>query len=293
MERVEFDADGIQLVGDLHAPSANGRMPGLVLTGPFTGVRDQVSGLYAKRLAAAGYVALAFDHRNFGDSRGQPRRHEDPQGKLADLRAAVSLLRRRPDVDPERIGTVGICLGGGYALKFAAFDPRVKAFACVAGGYNSPYAMRSGMGADGYRQALASLTGVAEVHDRGEVHYLPAVAAEGEAAMAGPEPFAYYGTSRGASSLCENSVTRASIRELLTVDNMMGADFLAPTPGLIVHGVEDAYCSPEGARQAYDRMGEPKHIVWLDAHQHIDLYDTEPFVTQAVDAITAFLAEYL
>jgi uncharacterized protein len=119
------------------------------------------------------------------------------------------------------------------------------------------------------------------------------VAAEGEAAMAGPEPFAYYGTSRGASARWENSVTRASIRELLTVDNMMGADFLSPTPGLIVHGVEDAYCSPEGARQAYGRMGEPKHIVWLDAHQHIDLYDTEPFVTQAVDAMTAFLAKYL
>jgi fermentation-respiration switch protein FrsA (DUF1100 family) len=294
MERVEFGVDGIRLVGDLHTPSASGRMPGLVLTGPFTGVRDQVSGLYAERLAAAGYVALAFDHRNFGESGGQPRRHEDPQGKLADLRAAVSMLRSRNEVDPERIGTVGICLGGGYALKFAAFDPRVKAFAGVAGGYNSPHAMRSGMGADGYRQALASLTGVAEVHDHGEdVQYLPAVAAEGEAAMAGPEPFVYYGTRRGASKLWENSVTRTSIRELLTVDNMIGADFLSPTPGLIVHGVEDAYCSPEGALQAYERMGEPKHIVWLDAHQHIDLYDTEPFVTQAVDAITAFLAEHL
>ena len=110
MERVEFDADGIRLVGDLHAPSASGRMPGLVLTGPFTGVRDQVSGLYAERLAAAGYVALAFDHRNFGESGGEPRRHEDPQGKLSDLRAAVSLLRSRPEVDSERIGTVGICL---------------------------------------------------------------------------------------------------------------------------------------------------------------------------------------
>jgi uncharacterized protein len=88
-------------------------------------------------------------------------------------------------------------------------------------------------------------------------------------------------------------VTRASVRELLTVDNMCGADFLAPTPGLIVHGVQDAYCSPEGAREAYERMGEPKRIVWLDARLHIDLYDTEPYVTQAVEAVTAFLAEHL
>ena len=294
MERVEFGADGITLVGDLRAPSASGRAPGLVFTGPFTGVRDQVTGLYAERLAAAGFATLAFDHRNFGESGGRPRCHEDPQGKLADLRAAVSFLRERPEADPERIGAVGICLGGGYALKFAAFDPRVKAFAGIAGAYNTPYAMRSGMGRDGYRQVLASLTATAEEQDRGrQVQYLPAVAADGEAAMPGEEPFAYYGTSRGASAYWENSVTRASVRELLTVDNMAGADFLSPTPGLIVHGVEDAYCSPEGAREAYQRIGEPKRMVWLDAKLHIDLYDTEPYLTQAVEAVTAFLAERL
>ena len=95
MERVEFEADGITLVGDLRAPSAGDHAPGLVFTGPFTGVRDQVTGLYAERLAAAGYVTLAFDHRNFGQSQGQPRRHEDPQGKLADLRAAATGARPR------------------------------------------------------------------------------------------------------------------------------------------------------------------------------------------------------
>src|SRR5260370_27516526 len=111
--------------------------------------------------------------------------------------------------------------------------------------------------------------------------------------MRGGEPFAYYGTSRGASAHWENSVTRASIRELLTVDNMAGADFLSPTPGLIVHGVQDAYCSPDGARAAYERMGEPKRIVWLDAPQHRDLYHTEPCVTEAVAAVTAFLRTHL
>ena len=294
MQRVEFGVDAITLVGDLRVPAGGGRAPGLVFTGPFTGVRDQVTGLYAERLTAAGFVTLAFDHRNFGESGGQPRRHEDPQGKLADLRAAVSFLRARPEAHPERIGAVGICLGGGYALKFAAFDPRVKAFAGIAGAYNTPYAMRSGMGRDGYRQVLASLTAAAEEHDHGgQVQYLPSVAAEGEAAMPGEEPFAYYGTNRGAAEYWENSVTRVSVRELLTADNMAGADFLSPTPGLIVHGVEDAYCSPEGAREAYQRMGDPKRVVWLDAKLHIDLYDTEPYVTQAVEAVTAFLTEHL
>lgn len=294
MEKVRWTVDGLTLTGDLRVPAQAGRLPALVFTGPFTGVRDQVTGLYAERLAAAGYVTLAFDHRNFGDSEGQPRRHEDPQGKLSDLRSAVSFLRAHPAVDPDRIGAIGICLGGGYALKFAAFDPRVKAFAGIAGAYNSPQAMRAGMGPGGYRQALAQFTAAAEDHDQGsELQYIPAVATEGEAAMGGQEPFEYYGTARGASATWENSVTRASVRELVTVDNMIGADFLAPTPGLIVHGTRDDYCSPDGAREAWERMGGPKEITWLDASQHIDLYDGEPYVTQAIDATAAFLAKHL
>jgi fermentation-respiration switch protein FrsA (DUF1100 family) len=154
--------------------------------------------------------------------------------------------------------------------------------------------MRSGMGADQYRKILDSFAALAQEQDHGgEVQYIQAVATEGEAAMPGEEPFAYYGTARGASACWQNSVTRASIRELLTVDNMAGADFLSPTPGLIVHGTQDAYCSPDGARAAYERLGEPKRIVWLDAKLHIDLYDGEPHVTQAVEAVAAFLAEHL
>ncbi|MEU3164371.1 alpha/beta hydrolase [Streptosporangium sp. NPDC006930] len=293
-EKVKFTAGGITLFGDLRIPAGPGPHPGVVLTGPFTGTRDQVTGLYAARLTDAGYATLAFDHRNWGESGGQPRNHEDPQGKLEDLRAAVSLLRSRPEVDGDRIGALGICLGGGYALRFAAFDPRVKAFAGVAGAYNNPYGMRAGMSPSGYQEALASFTEVLERQDGGaEVEYLPAVAEEGEAAMPGDEPFAYYGTSRGASEHWRNEVTRASVRELITVDNMMGADFLSPKPGLIVHGLVDRFCSPEGAEEAYRRMDDPKRIVWLDARLHIDLYDTEPHVTRAVEAVTAFFGEHL
>jgi fermentation-respiration switch protein FrsA (DUF1100 family) len=287
--RIEFAVDGVTLVGELRVPEGAGARPALVLTGPFTGVRDQVTGLYAGRLAERGYVTLAFDHRTWGESGGEPRCHEDPQGKLHDLRAAVSFLRARPEVDADRIGAVGICLGGGYALKFAAFDPRVKAFAGIAGAYNNPYGMRSGMD---YQAVLGSFTEVLERQDRGgPVEYLPAVAEEGEAAMPGDEPYAYYGTSPSTSWV--NQVTRASVRELITMDNMMGADFLSPKPALIVHGVIDRFCSPEGAEEAYKRLDEPKRLVWLDAKRHIDLYDREPYVTQAVDATAEFLSHHL
>src|SRR2546430_3708724 len=199
-ERVESRSDGLTLVGDLRAPPG-GRRPGLVFTGPFTGTRDQVTGTYAAALAEAGYATLAFDHRSFGESGGLPRRDEDPQGKLRDLAAAASFLRRHPQVDPDAIGAVGICLGGGYALKFAAFDPRVKVFAGIAGAYNTPYGMRTGMGPDGYQAALSPFTGVLERHDAGgEPDYLPAVVTEGEAAMTGEESDFYYGAPPGAPS---------------------------------------------------------------------------------------------
>ncbi|NRQ39923.1 alpha/beta hydrolase [Nonomuraea sp. NN258] len=288
--RVEFAADDVRLVGDLLVPEGEGPWPGLVFTGPFTGVRDQVIGRYARLLTERGFATLAFDHRNWGESGGEPRRHEDPQGKLHDLRAAVSFLRARPEVDAGRIAAVGICLGGGYALKFAAFDPRVKAFVGIAGAYNNPYAMRTGMD---YQAALAAFAEVAERQDRGgPAEYLPAVSEGGEAAMPGDEPFAYYGTARSASATWANEVTRVSIRELITLDNMMGADFLSPKPALIVHGVVDRFCSPEGAEEVFKRLDEPKKLVWVDAKQHIDLYDREPYVTQAVDATADFLREH-
>jgi len=239
---VTFRSDGLTLAGDLRVPPGDGPRPALVFTGPFTGVKEQVTGRYAAALAGRGYVTLAFDHRNFGASEGQPRQHEDAAGKARDLREAVSFLGGHPEVDAERIGSVGICLGGSYTVRHAAFDPRVKALALVAGAYNSPAAMRAGMGAAGYRAALAGLMAVAEDTFRSEgVAYLPAVSPSGgEAAMPGDEPWAYYGTDRSASPGWVNQVTRLSIAELLTLDAMSAAEFVSPTPAIVVHGTTDA-----------------------------------------------------
>ena len=110
---VSFVSDHITLSGHLRVPEYPGPHPAVVLDGPLSGVKEQVAGLYADRIAEAGYVTLAFDHRNFGASGGAPRQHEDAAGKLRDLRDAVSFLAAQPDVDPDRIGCCGICLGGG------------------------------------------------------------------------------------------------------------------------------------------------------------------------------------
>jgi fermentation-respiration switch protein FrsA (DUF1100 family) len=285
-ERIVFSSEGIDLVGEIRVPQGSGPWPAVVLTGPFTGVKEQVAGTYSRLLSEAGLVTLSFDHRGFGESGGWPR-HEDSQGKLADLRAAVGVLADRSDVDSGRIGLVGICLGGGYAIRAAATDARVRAVAGIAGAYNSPAHFAEGMGIDAYRSALR---GFLDSYDE----YLPAVAADGgEAAMSGDEPYDYYGTDRSASPHWRNEVTRGSLHSLMTFDALGAAELLAATPLLVVHGKADDYCSPELARRLHERTPGIKEIRWLDTQTHIDLYDTEPFVTQAVRATTEFLHRHL
>ncbi|WP_106399827.1 alpha/beta hydrolase [Actinocorallia populi] len=282
MERLVFGSAG--LVGALRLPSGTGPWPGVVLTGPFTGVKEQVVGLYAERLTAEGFATLAFDHRGFGESGGR-RGHEDTQGKLEDLRDAVNVLTARPDVT--EIAVVGICLGGGYAVRAAASDPRIKAVAGIAGAYNSPAHIVEAMGVASYRSALA---GFLDRYDE----FLPAVAPDGgEAAMGGDEPYAYYGTSRSASPYWDGQVTRGSLHSLMTFDALSAADLLGTTPLLVVHGRTDAYCSPDLARALHARSPGPKEIHWLDTREHIDLYDVEPHVTTAIDAASAFLRRVL
>ena len=284
-ERVTVDADGVTLVGDLHLPDRDGAAPGLVLTGPFTGVKEQVVGTYARRMAEAGYAALAFDHRGFGESEGR-RQHEDPEGKLADLRAAVGFLSARPDVDADRIGLLGVCLGGGYAVRAAAFDPRVRAVAGVAGGYNSPAAFARAMGTEAYRGVLARFV------DSGDAR-MPAVSADGPAAMGGHEPWEYYGTERSASPHWVNEVTAASLYSLMTLDVLSSADLLERTPLLVVHGTHDDYCSPAAAQALVDRATGPKTLEWIETTNHIELYDSEPHLDQALEKLVAFYGREL
>jgi uncharacterized protein len=187
-----------------------------------------------------------------------------------------------------------VCLGGSYAVKSAAFDPRVRAVAGIAAAYNSPHRMRDALGAEGFRQRLGDVVAnLARESEGGEVAYMPAVSQEGPAAMGGEEPFAYYGTERSKSAVWENRLSLASFWQLMTLDALSAVALLDQTPFLVVHGKIDAYCTPEGAQIAFDRAPGPKEIEWLDTSNHIDLYDQPQFVDAAVDRTAAFFAERL
>ena len=119
---------GITLAADLYKPAnAGGRLAAIAVCGPFGAVKEQVSGLYAQTLAERGFLTIAFDPSFMGESGGEPRHLTSPEINTDDFSAAVDFLLTRDDVDAERIGIVGICGWGGFALNAAANDPRIVA----------------------------------------------------------------------------------------------------------------------------------------------------------------------
>ncbi len=119
---------GIELAADVYKPKgAEGPLAAVAVSGPFGAVKEQSSGLYAQHLAENGFLAIAFDPSYTGESGGEPRRVASPDLNTEDFLAAVDYLSVRGDVDPERIGILGICGFGGMAVNAAALDPRIKA----------------------------------------------------------------------------------------------------------------------------------------------------------------------
>ena len=123
---------GITLAADVYVP-AEGKAPfaAIAVCGPFGAAKEQCAGLYAQTMAERGYLTIAFDPSFTGESGGQPRYMASPDINTEDFQAAVDYLSTRGDVDPERIGTIGICGWGGLALNTAALDTRIKATAAI------------------------------------------------------------------------------------------------------------------------------------------------------------------
>lgn len=123
---------GVTLAADLYVPeNAEGRLPAIAMSGPYGAVKEQVSGLYAQTLAERGFITIAFDPSFTGESGGQPRAVSSPDINTEDFSAAVDYLSTREDVDPERIGILGVCGFGGFAVNAAAMDTRIKATVAV------------------------------------------------------------------------------------------------------------------------------------------------------------------
>jgi uncharacterized protein len=298
---VSFDASGNRLAGHLYRPpGADPRQatPGIVMCGPISSVKEQTLPHYAERFADAGYTILAFDPSSFGESEGEPRFHYDPWRVISDYVDASAYMMSRDDVASDRVAVVGVCMGGGYAVGVAARERRVVACASVAGGYDIGGTFVQTMGAEGFASYLRLVN---EARDRerqtGETVYIPTIAhelTEDEplAAMPVEEAYSYYErTSREEAPNWSWRTTAASLEPYLTFSAISQAALVAPTPLLIVHGTGDTTLLPEKAQAAFDAASEPKRLVWIETHNHIELYDQDPYVSEAVSRVLSWLGE--
>ncbi|MCO5969582.1 alpha/beta hydrolase [Actinoallomurus soli] len=299
---VTFDSAGIPLAGHLHLPGvpAEGPRPAIVVGHPGTGVKEQTAGLYARLLADAGFVTLAFDAAYQGESGGEPRGLEDPAHRVEDIKAAVSFLTTRREVDPDRIGVLGICASGGYALPAAAGDHRIKAVGTVSA---VDVARQFRLGADGaqdpavFQGMLDAAARARTAEARGEdPPVLPLFPDTPEQARTlggehGAEGFEYYRTPRGRHPRSGSFLTWTSIDRMAAFDAFAAVPLIAPRPLLMVVGTRavTSWMSVE----AFQRATGPKEIHWVDGASHVDLYDQRRYVDPVVERLAGFFAKNL
>ncbi|MEU6592118.1 alpha/beta hydrolase [Streptomyces sp. NPDC046881] len=291
---VAFTSEGVTLIGTLHLPGHTdipGPLPGIVVAGTWTSIKEQMADRYAERLAQRGYAALSFDFTGFGRSEGAPRDVEDPARKVRDIHHALSFLAAHEAVDGDRMGALGICAAAMYMSDSAAGDARVRSLALVA-----PWLHDAAVCEDAYGGAEAVAERVkagrearAHYQETGEVAYVPVVSATDERAAM---PYAidfYLNPARGGIPAWPNRFAVMAWADWLTYD----AIALAPRieqPTLLVHS-EDA-AIPDGARRFHAGLAGPKDILWTQGTQ-FDFYDSEPQVTVAVDTVAAHFARTL
>lgn len=274
---------GITLSGDLYTPKNHGNEPlaALAISGPFGAVKEQSSGLYANQMAERGFVALAFDPSYTGESGGEPRNVASPDINTEDFSAAVDYLGIQKNIDRKKIGIIGICGFGGFALNATAIDKRVKAVAVT-----SMYDMTRVM-SKGYNDAVTAEQRTKTLQDLGEQRWKDAEAgkpADGPRnlpeTLKGDEPqfvkeyFDYYRTSRGFHPNSVNSNGAWLITNPIAFMNMPILTYIkeiSPRPLLIIAG-ENAH-SRYFSEDAYKAAAEPKELMIIPNAVHVDLYD--------------------
>ena len=272
---------GITLAADLYEPkSTEGRLPAIAVCGPFGAVKEQSSGLYAQTMAERGFLTIAFDPSYTGESGGEPRYVASPDINTEDFCAAVDFLSVQDNVNPERIGIIGICGWGGMALNAAAIDTRIKA--TVA---STMYDM-SRVNANGYFDALTENdryeTRVALNAQRIEDYKNGTYQRAGGVVDSLPEdaPFYvkdyydYYKTERGYHSRSLNSNDGWNTTSALSFMNMPILAYSGEIRSavLLIHG-EKAH-SRYFSEDAYKNLkGDNKELMIIPGAVHTDLYD--------------------
>ncbi len=294
---VTYKINGITIAANVYTPpnyNAKQKYPAIVVAHPNGGVKEQVAGLYAQRLAEQGYITIAADAAYQGVSGGMPRNVDKPANRIEDIHAMGDFISGYKGVDAESLGLLGICGGGGYALKAAQADKRFKAIATVSM-FNSGVVRRNGFQDSQLSTIQERLKQASEARAQeaagGEVLYAANTEITDE--MADKMPYDLYREGHyyyHRTHVHPNSTfryTMSSLMDLMTFDASTNMD-LINQPLLMIAGsksdtnymTEDAYKKATNARH--------KELFLIEGATHIQTYWQPEYVSQAVNKLTSF-----
>jgi uncharacterized protein len=290
-EAVSFYSEGSKLSGDLYLPAGLGKAEkraAIVLCHGYTGVRNLYLPEIARLFNAAGYVALTFDYKGWGDSEGLKSRLA-PYSRVADVQAALTFLTERREVEREQLGLFGTSYGGATAVWVAAIDLRVKCVVSVVGIGNGARWMRSVRRPDEYHDLMQRsaadrvsrmLTGKSQFVDRNEVLLPDRESAQLSAA------------ARRNVAAAVTEVPLEFIDDTLSFNPEWVVDKIAPRPILFITAEDDRLVPPQESEIMYARAGEPKKLVVLKGYGHYQVYAGDA-LRQVMNASISWCSQYL
>jgi fermentation-respiration switch protein FrsA (DUF1100 family) len=274
---VRFDSNGKSLAGTLRHGDRSA--PGVIVTGSWLTVKEQMADLYADRLAACGFTTLTFDFANFGESEGDPRQFEDPTTKIADIAAAARFLASRSETNAGGVGGLAVCASAQYMACAISHLAPIAAFVTVAAWIHDAASLPAVYGGpEGVKTKIeAGEQALKAYRETGQVATVPAYSDTDPDAAMGEMVKAYYGDPAvGAPPEWVNAMAVMSWPGWLGFDGMAAADRVG-VPTLMIHSDECAF--PENAKAFATRSGAT--LSWREGGQ-IDFYHRPDLVDPAV-----------
>jgi hypothetical protein len=299
---VTYTLNGIDIAANIYTPANYDKAklyPAVVVAHPNGGVKEQVAGLYAQRLAESGYIAIAADASYQGASGGQPRNVDKPANRIEDIRGMADFITRYAGVDASRLGVLGICGGGGYTLKAAQTDKRFKAVATLSM-FNSGVVRRNGFRDSGLatiqdRLKQASEARALEAAGK-EVRYAANTKITDEEADKMPfdlyrEGHYYYNRTH-AHPNSTFRYTMSSLLDLMEFDAATNMDLINQPLLMMAGSKADSYYMTESAFNLATGTKE-KELFLIPGATHIQTYYVPEYVKQAMIKLNAFFGKYL
>lgn len=284
---------GFKIAGELYTSKnidLTRKYPAIIVGAPYGGVKEQAPCIYANELAQRGFVVLTFDQSFIGDSSGEPRNVSSPDIFTENFSAAVDFLGLQEFVDREKIGVVGVCGSGGFALSAAQCDTRIKAVATVSM-YDMSAAIRGTMDKETLFNVKDKLSRQRWIDsENGKPEYNPMFPEKPldevpkDMEEPGAEWFRFYALKRGFHPNARGGATTTSDLALLNFRLLDFIDEISPRPILFIVG--DRAHSKFFSENAYKRALEPKELYVVEDAEHIDLYDRTDRIP--FDKITEF-----